>query len=80
MEYSGTQNLWDGYEATYIKLDNVLTTSGVEAVWLEMNVTVNEDIEFPFEAGFFQNNDELIPAFENDGLYVLAFVTTYFLQ
>ncbi len=70
--YSGLENLWEGYEGTYIRLNNVSTTSGVDAAWIEVTSTVVSENDLVVEIGLYRNEDSLFPVLEDEGLYHIA--------
>ena len=75
--YSGAENLWEGYDGTYIRLNNILTTSGVEAAWLEVTSTVISPNDLMIEIGLYRNEDSLFNVIEGEGLYHIAQLEYY---
>ena len=80
--YSESENLWEGYTGTYIRLGDVTTTSGIDAKWIEVTATPIkwETFEIVIEIGLYQNNDELRQVLEEDGMYIIAIEPNYILK
>ena len=78
--YSGSQNLWGGYDGTYTLLSTVTTTSGVDADWLEItyNTDPPEDTDVVIESGLYVNNDELSLVIEDGGFYYIVLSPKYY--
>lgn len=80
IKYSGSDDLWEGYVGTYIMLDDVATTSGIDAKWLEVTTSVVSTNDLVVEIGLYQNNDELNQVLEEDGMYIIAIEPKYIKQ
>ena len=84
--YSGSQNLWLGYDGTYTNISTVPTTSGIDAFWYELTFTgkyLNSPSTIPeivMEAGLYANNDELSLVIEDNGVYNISFTPKYYKQ
>lgn len=80
--YSGPQNLWEGYQGTYLKLPDVPTTSGVDANWIEVTYSIDPPLpsDIVVEIGLYLNNDELSQVIEDNGFYYIASQPIYFKQ
>ncbi len=75
--YSGSENLWEGYTGTYILLDDVATTSGIDAKWLEVTISVVSANDLVIEIGLYQNNDELLQVLDEEEMYIISSAPIY---
>ena len=77
--YSGSANLWNGSDSSYVAKDTIMSDSGLPVQLIDVTYVVNSpDQVVEFTQGFYVKNDVLYLAYEYDGAYGIIFSLKYY--